>query len=148
MTKVNNVEHLFNDILRKYVVMDTFSVMWGTEQTNIFLVPGFPCWERAGEWINEREEWGGEGEGEGAKGGKNRGREPERGRRQGQGDRPTDQQGWKHKFHPSEEVIMIITKSSYYHHTSILIVMFLILHISDYGLIDHWSSKGRLTISH
>ena len=25
--------------------MDTFSVMWGTEQTNILLVPSFPSWE-------------------------------------------------------------------------------------------------------
>ena len=84
----------------------------------------------------------------GAKGGRNRRRELERGKRQGQGDRPTDLQGWKLKFHPSEEVIMIITKSSYHYHTSVLIVMFLILHIADYGLIDHWSINGRLTISH
>ena len=90
----------------------------------------------------------GERERERGEGRKEQRREPERGRRQGQGNRPTDQQGWKHKFHLSEEVIMIITKSSYYHHTSILIVMFLILHIADYGLIDHWSINGRLTINH
>ena len=43
---------------------------------------------------------------------------------------------------------MIITKSSYHHHTSILIVMFPILHIAAYGLIDHFSINGRLTISY
>ena len=39
--------------------MDTFSVMWGTEQTNILLVPSFPCWERVREWVGWVE-WQGE----------------------------------------------------------------------------------------
>ena len=41
---------------------------------------------------------------------------------------------------------MIIT-TSYYHHASILIVMFLIFHIADYGLIDHCSINDRLAIN-
>ena len=30
-----NVQPLYKDISSKYVVMDTFFVMWGAEQTNI-----------------------------------------------------------------------------------------------------------------
>ena len=133
--------------------------MWGTKQTNILLVPSFLCWEREreregergrGRERRERESGGGGrrvtgvrvglGWGWGAKGERDRGREPVRGWRQGQGDRPTDQQGWNHEFHPSEEVITIITKSSYHHHTSIHTSIF---HIADY----HWSIDDRLTIN-
>ena len=38
--------------------------------------------------------------GMGGKGGRDRGSEPERRKRQGQGDRPTDQQGWNIKIPP------------------------------------------------
>ena len=110
----SNVEHLFKDISWKYVVMDTLSVMWGTDQTNIFLVPS-------------------------------RGEEGIEGKSQGQGedrDRETDRQTNKNEY-----INFTPPKSSYYHHISILIVMYLILHISDYGLVDHWSISDRLTIS-
>ena len=81
-------------------------------------------------------EWqGGEG-GEGRKGQRERAR---------QTDNPTRMKTW---ISPLRGGNYDNYESSYYHHTSILIVVFLILRIADYGLIDHWSINDRLTISY
>ena len=156
--------------------MDTFAVMWGTEQTNILLVPSFPCWERGRargrvrgtREEKRREEKGREGreekkreervgvlvgcgvwsDREGKVGRREKGTEGESQRAGEDRDRETARPTNKDEILISplrrgncDDYEIIILSSHKF-----LIVMLLIHHIADYGLIDHWSFNNYSVI--